>query len=116
MTLGLKCWSKSIRIQENTDKKKLRIWTLFTLCELLEKKEMESCFSPTIDRYDGAKNCELIEFTYLPRKIINRSKDELYKDDGLLILHDVNGQQIDRTRKNIIKILTMLTGKKHTIK
>ena len=68
MTLGLKCWSKSVRIQENTDQKKLRIWTLFTLYELLEKKEMESSFSPATDSYDGAKNCELIEFTYLPSK------------------------------------------------
>ena len=66
MTLALKCSSKSVRIQENTDQKKLRIWTLFTLCELLEKKEMESFFGPAIDSYDGAKNCELIEFTYLP--------------------------------------------------
>ena len=28
----------------------------------------------------------------------------LYRDDGLLILRNVNGQQIDRMHKNIIKI------------
>ena len=28
----------------------------------------------------------------------------LYRDDDLVILRNVNGQQIDRTRKNIIKI------------
>lgn len=28
----------------------------------------------------------------------------LYRDDGLLILHNINGQQIDCVRKNIIQI------------
>ena len=28
----------------------------------------------------------------------------LYRDDDLVILRNVNGQQIDHTRKNIIKI------------
>ena len=29
---------------------------------------------------------------------------QFYRDNGLVILLNVNGQQIDRTRKNIIKI------------
>ena len=40
-------------------------------------------------------------YTYSPSK---KSNCGLYRDDGLVILHNVNGQQIDRTRKNIIKI------------
>ena len=36
--------------------------------------------------------------------IIKKSDCGLYRDDGLVILRNVNGQQIDRTRKNIIKI------------
>ena len=37
-------------------------------------------------------------------KLINKNDCGLYRDDGLLILRNVNGQQIDRMRKNIIKI------------
>ena len=36
--------------------------------------------------------------------IIRKSDGGLYRDDGLVILRNVNGQQIDRTRKNIIKM------------
>ena len=36
--------------------------------------------------------------------IIKKSDCGLYREDGLVILRNVNGQQIDRTRKNIIKI------------
>ena len=36
--------------------------------------------------------------------IIKKSDCGLYRDDGLVILRDVNRQQIDGTRKNIIKI------------
>ena len=36
--------------------------------------------------------------------IIKKSYCRLYRDDGLVILRNVNGQQIDQTRKNIIKI------------
>ena len=37
-------------------------------------------------------------------KLINKKYCGLYRDDGLLILRNVNGQQSDRMRKNIIKI------------
>ena len=36
--------------------------------------------------------------------IIIKSDCGLYRDDGSVILRNVNGQQVDRTRKNIIKI------------
>ena len=53
--------------------------------------------------YDGA---ELVGIYILTRlaTIIKKSDCGLYRDDGLVILRNVNGQQIDRTRKNIIKI------------
>ena len=35
--------------------------------------------------------------------IINKKYCGLYRDDGLFILQNVNGQEIDRIRKNIIK-------------
>ena len=40
---------------------------------------------------------------FLP-KLINKKHCGLYRDDALLILRNVNGQQIDRMWKNIIKI------------
>ena len=56
--------------------------------------------------YDGAESCELVGIYLLTRlaTIIKKSDCKLYGDDGLVILLNVNGQQIDRTRKNIIKI------------
>ena len=57
--------------------------------------------------YDGAEICELVGIYILTRlaTIIKKSSWGLYRDDGLVILCNVNGQQIDCTRKTIIKIL-----------
>ena len=56
--------------------------------------------------YEGAEICELAGI-YTPTRlaaIIKKSDCGLYRDDGLVILCNVNGRQIDRTRKSIIKI------------
>ena len=55
---------------------------------------------------DGAEVWELvgIYILCLLAKLINKKYCGLYRDDRLLILRNVNGQQIDRMRKNIIKI------------
>ena len=55
--------------------------------------------------FDGAEVCELVGIYILCflAKLINKKDCGLYRDDGLLILRNVNGQQIDRMRKNIIK-------------
>ena len=37
-------------------------------------------------------------------KLINKKDCGLFRDDGLLILRNVNDQQVDRMYKNIIKI------------
>ena len=56
--------------------------------------------------FDGGEVCELVSIYILCflAKLINKSDCGLYRDEGLLILRNVNGQQIDRIRKNIIKI------------
>ena len=56
--------------------------------------------------YDGAEICELVGIYILTRlaTVIKKSDCQLYSDDGLVILRNVNGQQMDRTCKNIIKI------------
>ena len=73
---------------------------------LEKRKKTESYFDVTMGSYDGAEICELVGIYILTRlaTIIKKSDCGLYRDDGLVILRNVNGQQIDRTRKNIIKI------------
>ena len=55
--------------------------------------------------YDGAEICELVGIYILTHlaTIIKKSDCRLYRDD-LVILQNVNGQLIDRTRKKIITI------------
>ena len=71
-----------------------------------KRKKTESYLDVTMGSYDGAEICELVGIYILTRlaTIIKKSDCGLYRDDGLVILRNVNGQQIDRTRKNIIKI------------
>ena len=79
---------------------------LFSNNEVWKKKHTESCFDITIGRFDGPEVCEKagIYILCFLGKLINKDDCGLNRDDGLLILLDVNGQQTDRMRKNIIKI------------
>ena len=72
---------------------------LFSNNEVWKKKHTESCFDVTMGRFDGAEVCGLVGIYILCflAKLINK----IYRDDELLILRNVNGQQIDRMRKNI---------------
>ena len=56
--------------------------------------------------YDGAEICELVGIYILPRlsNIIDKNDCGLYRGDALLVLRNVNGQKIDRIRKNIIQL------------
>ena len=69
-------------------------------------KQRESCFDVTMGSFDGVEVCELasIYILWFLANIINKKDCGLYWDDGLLILRNVNGQEIDRMRKNIIKM------------
>ena len=73
-------------------------------------KHTESCFDVTMGSFDGAEVCELVGIfiLYFLAKLINKNDCGLYMDDGLLILRNVNGQQTDQIRKNIIKYLKIL--------
>ena len=57
--------------------------------------------------YDGAEIWELvgIYLLFLLVNIINKSNSGLYHDDGLILLRNVNRQNVDRIRKNVVKIL-----------
>ena len=60
----------------------------------------------TMRSFHDAEVCELvgIYILCLLAKLINKKDCGLHRDDGLLILRNVNGQQINRMRKSIIKI------------
>ena len=73
---------------------------------LEKKKKTDSCFDVTMGSYCGVEICELAGIYLLTRlaTIIKKSHWGLYRDNGLVILRNANGQQIDRTRKSIIQI------------
>ena len=56
--------------------------------------------------YDGAEVCELVG-SYLLKKvsnIVDKKSIGLYRDDGLAILQNLSGPQIERKRKDILKM------------
>ena len=79
---------------------------LYNNHEPWKKKGTDSCFDVTMGRYDGAEVCELvgIYLSSLLASIIDKNNSGLYRDDGLIYLRNVNGQKMDRVRKNVMKI------------
>ena len=86
--------------------KHCRKFLLFSNSEAWRKKQTESCFDVTMESFDGAEVCELVGVYILCflAKVTNKKDCGLYRDDGLLILRNLNGQQINRMRKNVLKI------------
>ena len=82
-----------------------RKYLLFNVNEPWKKRETARCFDVAIGSCDGAEIRELIGIYILTllAKIVKKSDCEYYKDDSLLILHNINRQQIERTHKNINK-------------
>lgn len=70
------------------------------------KKNGEGSFDVTMGCYDGAEICEFIGIFILSSLGIELGKSQigLYRDDGLAVVKNLSNQQIDRTRKTIIKI------------
>ena len=56
--------------------------------------------------YDGAEICDLVGINLLSllANIIDTINCGLYRDDGLILLYNVNGQKMDLVRKKVIKI------------
>ena len=79
-----------------------------------KKKNAEGCFDVTMGSYDGAEICELVEIYILSRlsTIIDKNDCGLYRDNRLLVLRNVNGQQIDRVRKMLFNYLRTLVFSK----
>ena len=75
--------------------------------EAWKNKSTDSCFDVTMGSYDGAEICELVGIFILKslEDKIDKQDIGLYRDDGLMILRNANGQKTDRTRKYIIKVM-----------
>ena len=73
-----------------------------------KKKDTDSSFDVTMGSFDGAELCELIGI-YIQSlltdsiELITKENIGLYRDDGLILLCNINSQQTDRLQKRIIK-------------
>ena len=79
---------------------------LFFRNETWRKKSTESCFDVTMGSFDGAEICELVGL-YIQSNLENilpKTNFGLYRDHELILLRNLNGQQMDKKRKTIIKI------------
>ena len=75
---------------------------LFFGSETWKKKSTESCFDVTMGSFDGAEICELVGL-YIQSNLENilpKTNFGLYRDDGLILLGNLNGQQVDKKRRN----------------
>ena len=89
---------------------------LFDKDERWIKKNNDSAFDVTMGSYDGAEVCELVGLYILPilqEKLCNPNFG-LYRNDGQGALDNLNAQDLDRKRKDIIEIFKKL-GLKITI-
>ena len=79
---------------------------LFHWDQAWKKRESSSRFDVTTSSYDGAELCELLGiFTQsVLRDIINKEALGLYRDDGLIVLNKVTGENTDKIRKKIIHV------------
>ena len=70
------------------------------------KKKSEFCFDVTMGILDGAEVCELVGIFILSHltKCINRNDVGLYRDDGLIVVRNLNGQQTDRLRESFVQV------------
>ena len=72
----------------------------------MEEKNAEGCFNVTMGSYDPADTCESVGIYILSRlsTIIDKNDYGLYRNNGLLVLCNVNEQQINHARKNTIQM------------
>ena len=74
---------------------------LFFGNETWKKKSAESCFDVTMGSFGGAEICELVGL-YIQsnlESILSKTNFGLYRDDGLSLIRNLNGQQTDKKRK-----------------
>ena len=79
---------------------------LFFKDEAWIKKCTDDCFDVTMGSYDGAEICELIGLLLLHNlsKIIAKKDAGLYRDDGLIVVCNMQGCTAEKLRQKIINI------------
>ena len=90
---------------------------LFNNKEPWLKKSGNEEFDVPLGCFDGAEVCELVGvyILHLLRTVMRKDNVGLYRDDGLGILRNSSGPEIERKRKQIIQILKSC-GLKITVK
>ena len=70
------------------------------------KKNNTSDFDVPMGSFDGAEVCELVGAFLLSElsEVIDRSDIGLYRDDGLGVMRNIGGPEIERRKKKIIQI------------
>ena len=65
--------------------------------EAWKKNNSDNCFDVTMGSYDGAEVCELVGTLVLSTLAISIPKENsvLYRDDGLILMSNENGQKTD---------------------
>ena len=60
-------------------------------------KNTDSSFDVTTGSYDGTESCELvgIYLLFVLANIIDKNNSGLYRDDGVILLRNVNRQNMD---------------------
>ena len=74
---------------------------LFFGNETWKKKSAEICFDVTMGSFGGAEICELVGL-YIQsnlESILSKINFGLYRDDGVSLIRNLNGQQTDKKRK-----------------
>ena len=86
--------------------KQARASLLFDKCDTWIKKGSNPMFDVTMGSFDGAEICELIGLYLLDKlsNLIGKDQIGLYRDDGLAVIYNQNGPQLDRLRKDIIAL------------
>ena len=75
---------------------------LFFGNETWKKKSTESCFDVTMGSFDGAEICKLVGL-YIQsnlKNILPKTNFGLYRVDGLILLRNLNGQQMEKKMKS----------------
>ena len=79
---------------------------LFHNNEAWKKKTTASCFDVTMVSYDGAEVCELVGTFVLSKleNIIGKKNTGIHRDNGLVVLWNMNARGIDIIREIIMKM------------
>jgi len=100
----------SITREEIRTIKHCRKSLLFSGNETWVKKNSNNSFDVTMGSYDGAEICELVGLYILDElsKKLNKNDLGLYRDDGLILLRNKNGHEMDKIRKQIINVFKII--------